>query len=142
MDYNNYEKTIHDINLKNDKIVEKFGISLGAAGLSNKTIRTHVSNITFFLNNFVSGYYEEGFEDASMHIDEFLGDWFIRKAAWSSESSIKSNIASLNRFYKFLYENDLVTLDTYQYVKKLIKEKKEIWIGEVNYYNSSSYFEF
>jgi hypothetical protein len=37
----------------------------------------------------------------------FLGYWFIKKAMWAKQSAIKSNAASLKKFYTFMHEKGL-----------------------------------
>jgi len=34
--------------------------------------------------------------------------WFIRKAMWASQSSIKGNATSLKKFYTFMHKKGLV----------------------------------
>jgi hypothetical protein len=60
-------------------------------------------------------------------VDYFLGDWFIRKAMWSSVSAIKENITSLKHFYTFL--NSIDEIDSVQLteLKECIKENKNDW---------------
>jgi len=52
--------------------------------LSKKTIDKHVSNVDFYINDFLL--YEDAIEaaDGVSSMGMFLGYWFIRKAMWSS----------------------------------------------------------
>ena len=68
-------------------------------------------------------------------VDDFLGYWFVKKAMWSDESSIKSNITSIKKFYTFMQSLNLISKDDLKFLNKGIKENKENWIGTVNRYN-------
>ena len=74
---------------------------------------------------------QEGIHSVSL----FLGDWFIRKATWSTEYTIKQNIASFKKFYKCMYEKGNIDKEDYDYLLETIKEDKNDWIHEVNQYN-------
>jgi len=51
----------------------------------------------------------------------FLGYWFIKKAMWASQASIKSNAASLKKFYAFLLEKGLVEQEDLIELEETIK---------------------
>lgn len=74
-------------------------------------------------------------EDGIEFIGDFLGDWFVRKAMWSSESSIKSNITTIKKFYLFMQHLNLISKDDLRRLNREIKESKDEWIAEVNRYN-------
>jgi hypothetical protein len=61
-------------------------------------------------------------------VDDFLGYWFIRKAAWSSPASIRSNAASLKKFYGFMAERDLIEKDDLSDLNASIKEGMPVWL--------------
>jgi hypothetical protein len=77
---------------------------------------------------------QDGVDSVSM----FLGYWFIRKAMWASESSIRSNAASLKKFYAFLHERGLVTKDDLDSLKETIKEEMPDWLATVARYDDPS----
>jgi len=64
-------------------------------------------------------------------VPEFLGDWFIRKAMWSSEASIKGNAASLKKFYAFLAERGEVERQVVKNLNQTIKAGMPIWLGNM-----------
>jgi hypothetical protein len=72
---------------------------LKSSGLTENTINNHLSNIDFFVNEYLL--YEDATEakDGVGFVGMFLGYWFIRKAMWSSQRSIKRNATSLKRFF-------------------------------------------
>lgn len=64
MDYQEYEKKVKKI--KEQK-------------LSEKVIQKHVSNVEFYLNDFLNYYDPTSMEEGAHMINLYLGDWFIRK---------------------------------------------------------------
>jgi hypothetical protein len=65
--------------------------------------------------------------DGIGEIDEFLGDWFIRKAMWSTPRSIKSNATSLYKFYAFLAASGEVTVEELAELKQTIGRRLPEW---------------
>ncbi len=115
-------------------------------GLSKKTINRHLSNLDFYANEYLINYCTDGNADNlivptiidgvfSGCIDNFLGNFFIRKCMWSTENSIKENITAFKKFYTFAEKKDLITKEDLDELKKVIKEQKNEWIRKVNLYN-------
>jgi site-specific recombinase XerD len=126
-DYELYEIESKKIRKENVKILENFESYLKEKNLSKNTIEKHLHNVRFYINEYL--HYEEP-TNASKGIDRigyFLGDWFIRKAMWSSVAAIKENITSLKHFYTFL--NSIGEIDSDQLIelKEEIKENKNEW---------------
>jgi hypothetical protein len=98
-----YEADCKKIIASNKKLLSEFKIWLQSSNLSEKTINNHISNISFYINEYLL-YYEEPIkaQDGIGDVSMFLGDWFIRKAMWASKAHIKSNAASIIKFYTFL----------------------------------------
>ena len=57
---------------------------------------------------------------------------------WASASSIKSNPASLKKFYTFLHERGLVDKDDLDYLKESIKEEMPEWLATLERYDDPS----
>jgi len=78
---------------------------LAEKGLSKKTASKHADAIELFAM-YLEGY-ERGtlLEVTGIDIEDYLGDWYIRKVA-SSRSDIRQAPASFKKFYKFLHEQD------------------------------------
>lgn len=74
-------KKIEDANRKYLKVFEK---CLKDKGLSIKPIDNHITNVEFYINAFLCGYFEKEVTQGCYEINRFLGDWFVRKAMWSS----------------------------------------------------------
>ena len=103
-DYKKWEADVNKVKAANKLLLEEFDQWLQDKGLVKKTIRNHIGNVDFFINNFLV--YSDIVEakDGIEEISSFLGDWFIRKASWSSKANIKSNASSFKKFYTFLFE--------------------------------------
>ena len=125
----NYEADSKKIIATNKKLLSEFKIWLQSSNLSEKTIHNHISNINFYINEYLL-YYEEHIkaQDGIGDVSTFLGDWFIRKAMWASKVQIKSNAASITKFYTFLLGKGLVTSNDLNELKSTIKSELPEWI--------------
>lgn len=137
-DYEQYEIECERIRDSNGKLLDAFATYLQQSGLSSKTIDKHTENIDFYINEFLL--YEDAEEpQEGVHgVSMFLGYWFIKKAMWASASSIKSNAASLIKFYTFLHERELVSQDALDSLKETIKEEMPEWMATLARYDDPS----
>ncbi len=136
-----YEKFIAEcdkIKKNNNKLLKGFEKWLKASKLKDKTINRHVDNVDFYINEFLL--YEDAVEakDGASDIGMFLGYWFIKKAMWSSSAQIKSNAASLKKFYTFLYEKGQIDKEDLDDLKERIKEDMPEWIATMDRYDDPS----
>ncbi len=117
-DYEKFEKDCKKIRKANENLLNEFNIWLKSYDLSEKTINNHLSNIDFYANEYL--FYEEAIEakDGVGALGTFLGYWFIRKAMWASQSSIKGNATSLKKFYTFMHEKGLINKEDLIDLKK------------------------
>ena len=136
-DYEKYEKDCEKTREDNALLLEEFESWLKKSGLSAKTIKNHSSNIDFYINEYLL--YEEVIKpEKGVHsVSMFLGYWFIRKAMWASQSSIKSNATSLKKLYSFILEKGLINIEDLEGLKETIKEQMPEWIATVNDLNDS-----
>ncbi|MCD8027598.1 MAG: hypothetical protein LUF02_02825 [Erysipelotrichaceae bacterium] len=131
-EYGIFEKeTINE----NRKYLDLFEQSLIDAGLTNKTIRKHMNNIDLFLNEFLLYYEPLKMQDGCSVIDDYLGDWFIRKIMWASKDSINSNCASLKKFYKLMLDKGYIKNEEYNVLLLTIKKEKQTWINCVEVFD-------
>ena len=133
------EEKRNEIYKENQKHLRGFEKWLNNKGLSQKTITKHVSNVDFYINDYLR-YYDGGFEafDASQgtrYIYGFFGNWFIRKAAWSSCAHIKAYAASIKKFYAFLLEANVVVNEDYDDLCETIIEYMPDWLDEMKRYD-------
>ena len=137
-DYEQYERACHEIRRKNSELLEEFSGWLRQKGLSEKTIKRHSQNIDFYINEYLL--YEEPTlpEEGTYRVGSFLGYWFIRKAMWASQSSIKENAASLKKFYQFMLERGRIEEDALEDLKEDIKEGLPEWLATLRRYDDPS----
>jgi hypothetical protein len=134
-DYARYERDCKRIRKGNSKLIDEFADWLASKGLSETTIRRHCDNIDFYVNEFLV--YEDAVrpEDGVHMVGMFLGYWFIRKAMWASKGSIKSNAASLKKFYGFMRENGRIQQEDLADIKERIKEDMPEWLATLARYD-------
>lgn len=137
-DYAQYEAACEKIRKANNKLLNDFGTWLKASKLKEKTIKRHIDNADFYINEFLL--YEDAVEakDGALEIGMYLGYWFIKKAMWSSPAQIKSNAASLKKFYTFLFEKKLIKKEDLVDLKTTIKEGMPEWIATMDRYDDPS----
>ena len=134
-EYEKYQEACKKIRRFNERLIDGFENWLKASGLSEKTIQKHLYNIDFYINEFLL--YEEATDakDGAGSVDLFLGYWFIRKAMWASQSSIRGNAASLKKFYTFMHEKGLIDGDDLAALKQTIKMEMPEWLATLERYD-------
>ena len=65
----------------------------------------------------------------------FLGYWFIKKAMWASQASIKRNAVSLTKFYTFMFEKGLISKKALTNLQQRIKEDMPEWLATLERYD-------
>lgn len=136
MDYEGDAILIAAIREKNNQYLEIFEEDLKTANLKQKTINNHLANVDFYINTYLLNY--EPLEMAAgcgNEIQFFLGDFFIRKAIWSTPASIKSKAASIKKFYKSMMNHGYVDKESYSILCDDIKENMSEWQAESEAYN-------
>ena len=119
----------------NAALLGDFSRRLKKAGLGAATIRSHCTNLDFYLNHFLLYADTLTPADGVAYVGEFLGDWFIHKAMWSNKTTIKANAASLKKFYAFMAERKLIKPEEFASLKQQIKDELPEWLGAVERYN-------
>ena len=134
-DYENYEKECEEIRASNSELLDMFKNDLELAGLSAKTIRSHISNVDFYINEYLLREDAHPMEDGVGMVDSFLGYFFIRKCMWSTPSTIKSTAASIKKFYKCMLDHEKIKKVEFDYLRSEIKENMEQWQADCAMYN-------
>ena len=137
-DYAQYEKDCERTRAENKELLSEFTNWLQDANLSKKTIDRHISNVDFYINEFLLYEDATAAKDGALDIGFFLGYWFIKKAMWASTASIKSNAASLKKFYTFLHQRGAVKKKDLDLLKETIKEEMPEWIATLQRYDDPS----
>ena len=137
-EYKAYEEACERIRHQNARLLSDFEVWLAARGLSEKTISSHIQNVDLYVNHFLL--YEDALEAAkgAYRVGMYLGYWFIRKALWASESAIRSNAASLKKFYTFLQERGEVSEEDIISLREVIKEELPDWLATMRRYDDPS----
>lgn len=73
----------------------------------------------------------------SFRIDDFLGYFFIRKCMWSTPSTIKSNVASIKKFYKSMFQRGHIDIFDYKELTETISDNMDCWLGDCEAYNDT-----
>ena len=137
-DYEKYEQDCKKLRKANERLLNEFEVWLKSSGLSENTINNHLSNIDFYVNEYLL--YEDATEakDGVDSVYMFLGHWFIRKAMWASQSSIKGNATSLKKFYTFMHERGLIDKEDLIDLKQTIKEEMPEWLATLRRFDDQS----
>lgn len=134
------EKQLKENTKRNEDYLKMFEKSLEEKQLTAKTIRKHISNIDFYLNDYLT-YYDEiiKMEDGTQYTRSFLGDWFIRKAMWASKSSIKEMASSLKKFYEYMSALGFVKISDYQEMCYEIKDNMDFYLENLEDYDNGTF---
>ncbi|MCZ6674688.1 MAG: recombinase [Verrucomicrobia bacterium] len=137
-EYEKYEAECASIRKENMELLDSFALWLEGKGLSKSTAKKHRYNMDFYINEFLL--YESPIRPLGgvYGVGRFLGYWFIRKAMWASETSIRSNAASLKKFYDFMLERGEVDQEAVNGMKATIKEDLPEWVARVRRYYDPS----
>ena len=135
-EYKEWQVAVEKTKTQNAVLLFDFEEWLKSKNLKPKTIKKHIHNIDFFINHYLLRYIVIPAEKGSFEIGEFLGDYFIRKAAWASKNSIKEYVSSFKKFYTFLVEIEKMDIEDLQEMYECINEDKENWIEEAENYTN------
>lgn len=135
MDYEQYFKICQSTQETNDLLLELFEKDLVKSGLKEKTINRHLSNVDFFLNEFLVRAGALPMEEGISMLDEYLGNFFIRKCMWSTPANIKTNATSIKKFYKCMLEHRKIEKEDYDFLCSCIKNSMESWQCDCAIYN-------
>ena len=135
MDHEQYLKACQTIQGTNNLLLKLFEENLVKSGLKEKTINRHLSNVDFFLNEFLIRSGALPMEEGISMLDEYLGNFFIRKCMWSAPANIKTNAASIKKFYKCMLDHEKIEKEDYEILCSCIKDSMEIWQCDCTVYN-------
>ncbi len=138
--YSDYEQKCKEIQMRNETYLEELEEDLLKAGLKEYTINRHLRNADFYINTYLLR--EEPLEmisgTSSFYIDDFLGNFFIRKCMWSTPSTIKSNAASIKKFYRSMLQRGHIDKSDYWELTETIKYNMDFWLEDCEIYNDPS----
>lgn len=133
--YKKYEQDCKKIKKDNEGLLTDFETWLISFGLAPKTIAQHISNINFFINEYLL--HEDAIEsiEGVHQVSMYLGYWFIEKTMWASPGSIRSNAASIKKFYAFMLAKGLVTQQALDILVLTIKKDMPTWLAQMKRYD-------
>ena len=134
-DYEAYERKCEEIRECNEGYLVEFEETLVAAGLSDKTIKRHISNVDFYINTYLLREDAQEMPRGCYTTDDFLGYFFIRKCMWSTPSTIKQNAASFKKFYKCMLAHGHIEQADYDALLADIKEGMPLWLADCEEFN-------
>ncbi len=134
-DFEKYDAECERIRAENAELLDGFANWLSVKGLSPGTIQNHCWNIDFYVNHFMLYYDAWDASSGIGQVDKYLGYWFIKKAMWARPSSMKSNAASLKKFYTFMFETGKVDKDALDDLKAEIREGLPEWLETLARYD-------
>ncbi|MGN0398760.1 MAG: hypothetical protein ACI4EO_01410 [Blautia sp.] len=134
-DYEDYEKACLVIQKKNAEYLNLFEMDLINSGLKEKTIIRHLRNVDFYINTYLLREEPRDMEAGTFLLDFFLGDFFIRKCMWSTPGNIKTNAASIKKFYKCMLDHEKIKRSSYDELCRDIKDNLTTWQINCEIYN-------
>lgn len=135
MDYDQYLEECKKVKERNYLLLDLFKEDLIQSGLKDKTISRHLSNVDFYINEFLLYYDAYPMEEGLNMLDDYLGSFYIRKCLWSTPGNIKSTVASIKKFYKSMVDHGEIDKEDYYDLCSLIKDSMDIWQMDCAIYN-------
>ncbi len=137
-DTDTYDTRVQAIRDSNQPILDSFQAWLEQSGLTDKTIKSHLSHIRLFAEYLV--YYDDPLKKLdqahSGDVRTFLSYWFPRKVMYDSVPSPKSYMASLKKFFQWMGETGRVSPETVAGVLTTLKAGRDEFLESVADYNS------
>lgn len=135
MDYDQYLKECKKIKERNYLLLDLFKDDLIQSGLKDKTISRHLSNVEFYINEFLLYMDAYPMEEGLNMLGDYLGNFYIRKCLWSTPGNIKSTATSIKKFYKSMVDHGKVDKEDYYDLCSLINDSMDIWQMDCAIYN-------
>ena len=128
MTYEDFDREVEEIRAENNVLLDDFEKWLTSSGLKDKTIKKHIGNVEFYVNDYLL--YDDctRAKEGASALNGFF-DWFFpKKAMWSSQAATKETTASLKKFYKYLTETKIIHAVDYHFMLSEIKENMPSWL--------------
>ncbi|MCF2141357.1 MAG: hypothetical protein K9W44_14965 [Candidatus Lokiarchaeota archaeon] len=93
-----------------------------------ETIDRHTYTISFFYEAYLHDYEEMHILDVDGDtIEDFLGNWYIRKVLSSKKGDVVEILTSFKKFYKFLLDRGYIKQDQYEEILAECKNPKKYY---------------
>ena len=130
-----YDDKVTELEKIHDEYLKEFDQSLKAQNLSPKVIARHIDNVDFYITSFLPREMISTSYDGGDELQEFFGDFYIHKCLFASVEGMKRLFASLNKFYRFMYQKGYVTAAQCANVRDTIRTCKDEWMEELRNYD-------
>ena len=124
----NYDKLVNENVNRNVLFLEQFEKWLKNKKLSDRMIRNHLNNVDLYINDYLNYYEITLMEDGVTGVEMFFMDWFVRKCAWTSESSIRATATSIKKFYECMMKLGFVKKKNYELLANILKKNMNKYI--------------
>lgn len=131
---NDEQQIAHNLKI-NGEYLKLFEAALQRQSLSEKTIKKHLFNVDFYINEYLNYEGPNSLEEGWNQVDGYFDNWFIRKALWASPTTIKEASASIKKFYKFLATLNVISPEEFKDLTMTIKEEMPKWLELVEQYD-------
>lgn len=136
-----YDKKVEENKKRNEKFINEFGEWLNSKNLVKKTIKKHIGNIDFYINDYLVYYEIVKMEDGMNEVYSFLNGWFIEKCMWATKNSIKEMAASIKKFYECMSERGYVKFEDYKEMCSEIKKNMDDFLSSLEDFDNGTYYD-
>ena len=130
-----YDIKCEEIRRENEEYLKIFEEDLKAAGLAPKTIRNHVSNAEFFINDYLMLRSLHHIDQGLYELGSFF-DFFIHKCMWSTPDTVGKTATSIKKFYKCMADHGKISTRDYELIADEIKDGTPEWKAECDAFNN------
>ncbi len=137
-EYDAYERQQRKLSKENTECLNLFLEHLN--GLSLNVQRKHCMNVDYFLFTYLSHYESLKMRQGTKKLDNYLGDFFIKKCSWSTPKTIQATAFSIKKFYQCMLIHGKITKKEYDFVCETIKNNLTTWQETCARYNDPRMF--
>lgn len=122
---------------ENENYLKLFENQMKKEGLAPRIIKKHLSNVEFYINDYLLFSSIINIEDGMSEMRDFFYYWFFAKALQSKCESVSAHIDSVTLFYKLMVDQGLANREDYEKMLCNINEYKAEWIKKFSRHNNS-----
>ena len=130
-----YDDRVDELEKIHDEYLKEFEQYLKKQKLSPKVIARHIDNVNFYITEYLPREMISTIYDGGDELQGFFGYFYIHKCLFASVEGMKRFFASLNKFYRFLYQKGYVTAAQCANVRDTIHTFKDEWMAELRDYD-------
>lgn len=113
---------------ENENYLKLFENQMKKDGLAPRIIKKHLSNVEFYINDYLLFSSIINIEDGMSEMRDFFYYWFFAKALQSKCESVYAHIDSVTLFYKLMVDQGLANREDYEKMLCNITKYKAEWI--------------